>query len=207
MRLNRLARAAAAAAVAAALVAGPAAAGGPRIETAFYNGQVVEFLQPAVFSAKPNGGIFACFGLGPDLTRADADLERCVELLRAYDDPDATVAEVLLDQRVFCGVGNVYRCEVLWSGELSPYAPIGSLPESDAVRLVNLAAKLLRANLHHAERITVPGVKGGLAVYGRSGQRCQRCSETIEARSLWVSAATTAISSGPSTVANLPIML
>jgi hypothetical protein len=68
MRLNRLARAAAAAAVAAALVAGPAAAGGPRIETAFYNGQVVEFLQPAVFSAKPNGGIFACFGLGPDLT-------------------------------------------------------------------------------------------------------------------------------------------
>ena len=89
---------------------------------------------------------------------------------------------MLLDQRVFCGVGNVYRCEVLWSGELSPFAPIGSLPESDAVRLVNLAAKILRANLHHAERITVPGVKDGLAVYGRSGQRCQRCSETIEAR-------------------------
>ena len=50
------------------------------------------------------------------------------------------------------------------------------------MRLVNVAATLLRANLHHAERITVPGVKGGLAVYGRSGQRCQRCSETIEAR-------------------------
>ena len=28
----------------------------------------------------------------------------------------------------------------------------------------------------------MPGVQGGLAVYGRSGQRCQRCGETIEAR-------------------------
>ena len=42
-------------------------------------------------------------GVGPDLSRADADLHRCVELLRAHDDPDASVAEVLLDQRVFCG--------------------------------------------------------------------------------------------------------
>ena len=51
------------------------------------------------------------------------------------------------------------------------------------MRLVNVAAKLLRANLQHAERITVPGVRGGLAVYGRSGQRCRRCARArIEAR-------------------------
>jgi len=67
MHLSRIARAVAVAAMAITLVAGPAAAGGPRVEIGFYNGQVVEFLQPAVFSAKPNGGTFACFGLGPDL--------------------------------------------------------------------------------------------------------------------------------------------
>ena len=45
------------------------------------------------------------------------------------------------------------------------------------------------------------------ATAGRRRSRTAATSEMIEARSLLVSAATTAISSGPSTVANLPIML
>jgi hypothetical protein len=53
----------------AAILAGPAMAGQPRTETAWYEGSIVQFLQPAVFSADPNGGTFACFGLGPDLSR------------------------------------------------------------------------------------------------------------------------------------------
>lgn len=39
-----------------------------RIEPAWYDGQKVNFVQPAVFSADPNGGTLACFGLGPDLS-------------------------------------------------------------------------------------------------------------------------------------------
>ena len=56
------------AAIAATLVGGDGA-GGPRVETGFFDGQIVEFLQPAVFSSKPDGGTFACFGLGPDLSK------------------------------------------------------------------------------------------------------------------------------------------
>lgn len=120
--------------------------------------------------------------LGPDLCRVDADLDRCIELLLTYDDPRATIGEVLLDQRVFCGVGNVYRCEVLWACELSPFAPVGEIAEPLATRLVNVAARLLRANLTHAERVSLPGVPGGLAVYGRSGQGCCRCAATVKSR-------------------------
>lgn len=50
-------------------LAGTAVAAQPRVETAWYEGSLVQFLQPAVFSSKPNGGTFACFGLGPDLSR------------------------------------------------------------------------------------------------------------------------------------------
>jgi endonuclease-8 len=121
-------------------------------------------------------------GLGPDLCRADTDLGAVVDLLLAYPEPETRVAEVLLDQRVMCGVGNVYRCEVLWAVELSPWATIGSISEHDAIRLANTAASMLRANLHRADRVTVPGVRGGLAVYGRNGQRCLRCGETVECR-------------------------
>ena len=70
MRIHQFARAAASGAIVAALVAGTAAGGQPRVETAFFNGQVVQFLQPAVFSADPNGGTFACFGLGTNLAES-----------------------------------------------------------------------------------------------------------------------------------------
>jgi hypothetical protein len=65
--IHRIARAVAASAIAAALVAGTAVAGQPRVEAAWYNGQTVQFMQPAVFSSDPNGATFACFGLGPNL--------------------------------------------------------------------------------------------------------------------------------------------
>ncbi len=149
----------------------------PGWEAVCFNAPVIETYRLPDATRHPGLG-----GLGPDLSRVDADLGRCVELLLAYDDPQASLAEVLLDQRVFCGVGNVYRCEVLWAGELSPFAHVVDLPESDTVRLVNVAAKLVRTNLQHTERITVPGVRSGLAVYGRSGQRCHRCAGTIGAR-------------------------
>ena len=67
MGLHRLVRATLVGAIAALLISTSALAG-TRIEDAFYNGQTVQFIQPAVFSADTNGGTFACFGLGPDLT-------------------------------------------------------------------------------------------------------------------------------------------
>ena len=98
--------------------------------------------------------------LGPDLCNVDADLDRSVELLLTYDDRRAPISEVLLDQRVFCGVGNVYRSEVLWACEVHPFAPVGDISEALARRIVNVAARLLRANLAHAEQVALPGRPG-----------------------------------------------
>ena len=120
--------------------------------------------------------------LGPDLARCDADLGRVVNLLLSYPDADMRIGEVLLDQRVLCGLGNVFRCEVLWVTGVSPFAPVGNLSESDAVRLVNTAASLVRSSLQPAGRGTVTEVHGGLAVYGRNGQGCGRCPGTVDMR-------------------------
>lgn len=120
--------------------------------------------------------------LGPDLCNTDTDLGAVVNLLLTVPEPDTRVGEALLDQRVMCGVGNVYRCEVLWATELSPWARVGTLSEHDAIRVVNTAARMLRSNLHHSRRVTAPTVKGGLAVYGRNGQDCPRCRSTVECR-------------------------
>lgn len=118
--------------------------------------------------------------LGPDLCRADADLEECVDRMMNYQDRDATIADVLLDQRVMCGVGNVYRCELLWACEIHPWAHVGSLKRGECREMVMLAAEMIQANQHHAARIAAPDGNGGLAVYGRQGKPCHRCGDLIK---------------------------
>lgn len=118
--------------------------------------------------------------LGPDLGRPDAEVGEAVDLLLAYPDPEARLRDVMVDQHVMQGVGNVYRCEVLWATELSPWAHVGDLSHHDALLVVNTAAKMVRTNCGRTRRVTTTHTDGGLAVYGRSGQGCLRCRETIE---------------------------
>jgi endonuclease-8 len=119
--------------------------------------------------------------LGPDLASPTADLEEAVELLLAYPEPEARLRDVLVDHHVMVGVGNVYRCEVLWATELSPWAHVGDLSQADAVMIVNTTARLLRAGRNRSHHSPA---RRGPAVFGRNGQGCYRCHETIESRAV-----------------------
>lgn len=121
--------------------------------------------------------------LGPDLcTAPDEQLMECARRIYEYVEPDCPISEVLLDQHVACGVGNVYRSEILWACEISPFAEVGSLLPVDCVQIIHAASRMLRANLQHVYRVTASEIPGGLAVYGRNGQRCARCGDTVEVR-------------------------
>jgi endonuclease-8 len=152
--------------------------------------------------------------LGPDLCKSDADLAWCVEAIGHYDVPTTPIAEVLLDQRVACGVGNVFRSEVLYACAMHPLAPVQSLAEEDRIQVINTAARMLRANLHQAHRVTDPSVHGGLAVYGRCGQRCARCGDTVEVRRIgdhnrllyWCPGCQTHLDPTPRPVVGEPVM-
>jgi endonuclease VIII len=149
----------------------------PGWQAVCFSAPVVETYRALPFSHHPNRG-----PLGPDLCRDDADLDDCVDRMAQYCDAETTVAEALLDQRVACGVGNVYKSEVLWLAELHPFTPVAALDPAQRRELLSLAARLLRANLHRPGRVTVPGVPGGQAVYGRYQKPCFRCGTPIEVR-------------------------
>ncbi|MEK7295544.1 MAG: hypothetical protein AAB018_03320, partial [Actinomycetota bacterium] len=117
---------------------------------------------------------------GPDLTRSNADLEECVDRIMNYQERDTTIAEVLLDQRVMCGVGNVYRCELLWACEIHPWAHVGSLKRGECREIVRLASEMIQANLDHTPHNRGSESDGGLAVYGRQGKHCHRCGDVIK---------------------------
>ncbi len=127
--------------------------------------------------------------LGPDLI-ADAPapgelVRRCRQIAEA----DMALADVLLDQRLACGVGNVYKSEVLFLERLDPWTPLHRVEDGQLEALWTLAAKLLRANLGGGRRVTraIADGRGRLWVYGRSGQSCLRCGRArIAARRMGV---------------------
>ena len=116
--------------------------------------------------------------LGPDLCRPDADLTEARARLDRLP-PATEIGDALLDQRVASGVGNVYKCEVLFACGVDPFAAVGALAPDVRQRLLETAARLLRVNLDSARRTTVAG---GLAVYGRAGRPCRRCGTTVRSR-------------------------
>ena len=113
--------------------------------------------------------------LGPDLCRDPVDLAEV--RTRARGLPAGTeVADMLLDQRVAAGIGNVYKSEACWAREVDPRRLAAELDDGALVGLYECAARMLRANLRTARRVTY---RGGLAVYGRGGRSCPRCGGRI----------------------------
>jgi endonuclease-8 len=117
--------------------------------------------------------------LGPDLCAADADLDEAVARMGTVPEPGTTVAEVLLDQRVAAGIGNVYKSEALFACGVDPFTPIERIDGALRRRLLEVAARMLRRNLTTARRTTVAGPPGSVAVYGRQRQPCRRCGTPV----------------------------
>lgn len=129
--------------------------------------------------------------LGPDLLAEDFD---AVEAARRIRERGASeIADVLLNQRVLAGIGNVYKSEVLFACGVNPFAAVSSLEDSQVQCLVATARKFLRANVtdHLASMTTYTGFrrttrrsdpKERLWVYGRAGEPCRKCGTAISIR-------------------------
>jgi len=149
----------------------------PGWQAVCFGAPLVETYRAKALSRHPGLG-----SLGPDLARADADIDACVERMARFSDVETTIGDALLDQRIACGVGNVYKSETLWACKVSPFTLVASLPPSLRHDILQEAARLLQANLEEVRRVTVQGTREGLAVYGRFGKPCLRCGTPIEVR-------------------------
>jgi endonuclease VIII len=144
-------------------------------EAACFNAPIIETYRSHDYYWHPGQG-----RLGPDLCKPPVNIDDCVYRIDRFCEPERTVAETLLDQRIACGVGNVFKSEILWACEVHPETCIGAIIEEQRAFLIETAARFLQANLDLAQRTTIGGVPGGLAVYGRYRKPCARCGESIE---------------------------
>ena len=122
--------------------------------------------------------------LGPDLIADTTDPARLVRRAREMLGADAPIVDALLDQRVACGIGNVYKSEVLYLERLAPAARLADLGDAQLGQCFVTAAQLLRRNLGGGRRVTrfAGDQAGKLWVYGRGGLPCLSCDTPIASR-------------------------
>ena len=134
--------------------------------------------------------------LGPDPLRADADPDRAWQRIRRSRRP---IGDLLLDQSVVAGVGNVYRAEVLFRQRIHPLRPGRTLRRGQFQAvwddLVALMAEGVVSNRidtvrpeHTPEAMGRPARKddhgGEVYVYRRHEQPCHVCGARIRTEPL-----------------------
>lgn len=91
--------------------------------------------------------------LGPDILDAGwqhpgtADDLRSAVLKNFRQAIDQPIATALLDQRLVAGIGNIYRCEVLFLAGISPYRLLSELTEQQLAGLIGLSHDLMAMNI------------------------------------------------------------
>ena len=115
--------------------------------------------------------------LGPDVLGPDWDPE---EVLRRMAGHGARpIGDVLIDQTVIAGPGNVYRSEICFLRGIHPVTPL--IQVDDLPAMLALTKRLMEANRSTGNQITTGDTRAGRSrwVYGRGGLPCRRCKTTI----------------------------
>ena len=128
--------------------------------------------------------------LGPDLL--DPQFNRAEAFRRMRARGAAQVGDVLLDQRVLAGIGNVFKCEILFLARVNPFNTVDALSDSVLDELLNVAREQLRANvLTPSQTLSVAfgrrttrnlDPREKMWVYGRGGGPCRKCGTVIASR-------------------------
>jgi formamidopyrimidine-DNA glycosylase len=115
--------------------------------------------------------------LGPE--PADAELSPA-SLRAALARRHGPIKPVLLDQRIIAGIGNIYASEALWRARISPRTAASSLDEKRLKVLLKEIRHVLGPAAALPGRYREVGESRRIAVYGREGKPCRRCSGPVE---------------------------
>jgi len=99
------------------------------------------------------------------------------------------VKQVLMDQTVIAGIGNIYSDETLWEAKIHPFKEIKELSDKELKRIYQALKKVLKEAIKaKGESISdfrrTTGERGGFdrlrKVYRREGKPCPRCGVKIK---------------------------
>ncbi|MEI6627544.1 MAG: DNA-formamidopyrimidine glycosylase [bacterium] len=123
---------------------------------------------------------------GPEPLVSDFTLKYFTSILAKY--PKRKLKQILLDQQLISGLGNIYVDESCFGAGVLPMRLAKSLSEMEVKKLYQEIKKVIKFSIEKrgtsfSTYVHLNGGAGGfvphLRVYGRKGERCKRCSGII----------------------------
>ena len=125
--------------------------------------------------------------LGPDLLAEPPDIDEAVRRAKKQGFAMREIGDLVMDQRVAAGIGNIYKSETLFETKTHPRALMHQLDEAQVRAIFERAAGLMRQKLLIRGRNSVrPHRRDGVAararflVYMRKNKPCYDCRTKIE---------------------------
>ena len=113
--------------------------------------------------------------LGPDLLADGVTAELLLARVRRSD-ARRLLGDVLLDQRIVAGIGNMWLAELLWHARISPWLTLADAMDDELRVALGWGREAMSA--------AVSGARPARAVYRRAGRPCSRCGTPIRSRGL-----------------------
>lgn len=138
-----------------------------------------------VLARDPEEVIEALHHMGPEPLGRSFSPEYLADVLKGRR---GKVKQLLLDQNLIAGIGNIYADEALFDAGIHPERRGESLSEEEVARLYHSVRRVLNKGIRHrgttiSDYVDGRGVPGEfqnkLKVYGREGEPCPRCDGTI----------------------------
>lgn len=105
----------------------------------------------------------------------------------------AAIKNLLMDQRIVAGIGNIYACEILFAAKVRPGRAGAGITRAEAQRITGFTKSILNRAIgsggttfrSYRDSRGQPGrFVSSLQVYGREGEQCYACGTSIKLRVL-----------------------
>jgi len=147
--------------------------GPPRLMLNFPNGDITIWAASVRFVEDANAK--AAYDFAANVMADEWDARAALAKVRTF--PRAEIADVLLDQAIFAGVGNIIKNEVLFRMRVSPFAKVRDISHP---KLRAIVADARTFSFRFLELRRIFALRTNLEVYGKS--TCPRCGGAIQRR-------------------------
>jgi formamidopyrimidine-DNA glycosylase len=134
----------------------------------------------AVYLVKDPMDVPGIASLGPDPLVPEFTSDALGKLLAGRR---TQIKGVLRDQKIIAGIGNAYSDEVLHAAKMSPFRLASTLTPDEVSALHEVIVTTLRSAIERSEGLAASELKkekkAGLAVHGRTGEKCPVCGDVI----------------------------
>lgn len=124
--------------------------------------------------------------LGPEPLEKNFTLEKFKQTIK---NKTGKIKQVLMNQEIIAGIGNIYSDEILFKARVSPLRKTSELKEKELKQIYSAVKTILKQAIKlkgdsFSDYRTITGEKGRFqeknAVYQKDGQKCRHCQTIIK---------------------------